>query len=368
MMGFISRAWDRFRGTGDAAVTIPPMDGVFRPNRAIEDAFAVIATDRPDNLAFDGVQVLFTRGKTVQGFAPGAVAEGVRQIDEFDSDIRCLAAHPVAGLVAGLERGALLVKPRRGDSYELMEFGGRRALCPVAVSFLDERTVYVCLGSQQTTPGQWKRDLMSRHVSGSVWKLDLAKRQAVCVADRLAYPNGVVALNDGSLIVSESWKHRLIRIAANGAVTVAMDDLPAYPGRIQKSADGESLWLSCFAPRRQLVEFVLRERDYCERMMKEIEPLFWLAPSLHAPRSHLETIQVGGIRHLGELKPWSPTQSYGLVLEFDARLRPVRSFHSRADGKRHGVTSCLAAGAHVYLASQGGDVILDLNRTQGAAA
>ena len=64
-------------------------------------------------------------------------------------------------------------------------------------------------------------------------------------------------------------------------------DLPGYPGRIVRSAAG-GYWLTVFAPRSQLIEFVLRERTYRERMMREIDEEFWVAPSLHPARDYRE--------------------------------------------------------------------------------
>ena len=60
-----------------------------------------------------------------------------------------------------------------------------------------------------------------------------------------------------------------------------MPTCPAYPGRIAPAADG--YWLALFAPRSQLVEFVLREPAYRKRMMAEVPQPFWIAPTLQRP-------------------------------------------------------------------------------------
>ena len=51
---------------------------------------------------------------------------------------------------------------------------------------------------------------------------------------------------------------------------------------------------------------------------------------------------------MGIHKPWSPSRSYGLVVKLDAQLRPVASFHSRANGRRHGVTAVAEVTAGGY--------------------
>ena len=102
-------------------------------------------------------------------------------------------------------------------------------------------------------------------------------------------------------------------------------DLPAYPGRIAPAADG--YWLALFAPRSQLVEFVLREPAYRKRMMAEVPQPFWVAPKLRSGRSFYESLQGGGVKHLGLLKPWAPTMSAGLCVKLDrgvpAALQPA---------------------------------------------
>ncbi len=73
----------------------------------------------------------------------------------------------------------------------------------------------------------------------------------------------------------------------------------------------------------------------------------------------------GALRTRGIFKPWSPTRSYGLLVKLDSRFRPVASFHSRADGQHHGVTSWLDLGDQILVASQGGKAILSLRPSTG---
>ena len=59
--------------------------------------------------------------------------------------------------------------------------------------------------------------------------------------------------------------------------------------------------------------------------------------------------------------PWSPSRSYGLVARLDREMRLVESFHSRANGRRHGVTSVIATGSRALVAARGGGVILAID-------
>src|SRR5690606_26340006 len=91
----------------------------------------------------------------------------------------------------------------------------------------------------------------------------------------------------------------------------------------------------------------------------EVDPEFWIAPALSSGRSFKEPLQAGGVIRLGVHKPWAPTRSYGLVVRLDEDAQPVWSLHSRANGKRHGITSTVETAQGLVAASRGrGEVIL----------
>ena len=124
-------------------------------------------------------------------------------------------------------------------------------------------------------------------------------------------------------------------------------------------------WLCLFAPRNRLIEFVLQESEYRRRMLEEIEPQFWIAPALSTHQSFLEPLQCGGVKTMGIGKPWAPSRSYGLLVRLGPDLQPVASFHSRANGRRHGLTSAIEAEGRLLAASKGGDAILALDAVAG---
>jgi hypothetical protein len=176
------------------------------------------------------------------------------------------------------------------------------------------------------------------------------------LAGGLAYPYGLLEEAD-AVIVSESWRCALTRIAPGGGRNApVLENLPAYPSRLSRGAD-KAIWLALFAPRSQLVEFVLREDGYRRRMIGEIDADYWIAPCLRAGGAPQEPTQQGGVRQLGVLKPWSPTRSYGLVARLDAAYRPNASLHSRANGRRHGVTSCLAIDGRLFFCAKGDGIV-----------
>lgn len=343
---------DAFLGRGDAAVTIPAMDGPLRANQRLDQGRVVLRVEAPDNLAVTDGTMLYTSGGAVF-----RLPEGV-PVATFDSDVSCLAADPGGALAVGLDDGRVLLHRPSGDT--LLQTGGA---CPTALAF-DGDSLLVAHGSARHPPSRWRHDLMERGASGSVWRAPLAGGAPSRLADKLAWPSGVMVLDD-AVVVSESWRHRLLRIAAR-STEAAVDDLPGYPGRLTLAAGGGA-WLCVFAPRTQLVEFVLRETAYRRRMMAEIEEAFWIAPALSSGRSFMEPLQGGGVKHMAALNPWAPTRSYGLVARLDASLTPVASWHSRAGGTFHGVTSAAEQDGALFVSAKGGGAIVALGPSDADA-
>ena len=356
MIAAVRRAFDNFAGRGEAAVTVPPMDGALRPNNAIETAAVIEHAEMPDNLVFDRGLVWYSTGNTLRTI-------GEARPRHYDAPITCAADGPGGMLAIGLEDGRVIIEQGGVKLGAIERVGDRRLVCPVALAF-DGDALLIAEGSRTHPPADWQRDVMERgshgRGSGSVWRVAL-NGDARCLADGLAWPYGLLVRRDGSILVAEAWRHRLLRLTRDGAGPVpVLSDLPGYPARMSDAGDGGT-WLAVFAPRSQLIEFVLRERGYRTRMMAEVPRDFWIAPALYSGRSFREPLQGGAVKQMGILKPWAPTRSYGLVLRLDAACQPVASLHSRADGTRHGITSVLADGARVLAASKGGNVIVALD-------
>lgn len=355
MSNVFSRIFDRFRGSGSAAITLPPMDGALRPNTRIDEAEEMAAVAAPDNIVLGAEGILLSSGERLLRLSP---AQDIETVWTASSEITCLAAHPSGVLAVGLAEGRIVLRGGVHDGRAFTELGDLPILSPSALAFADNKTLIVCLGSRDHRMSDWKVDLMTHGASGSVWKIDLAAGAATCMAKGLAFPYGALGAENGDVIVSESWRHRLLRISPDGKIGVVIEELPGYPARLARDGAGGDCWLSIFAPRTQLIEFVLREDEYRQRMVETIDPEYWIAPSLHHPQSYLEPMQGGSVKQLGELKPWAPSRSLGIVVRLDGNGHAVESLHSRADGMRHGVTSCLPVGDALLMTCKGGDIVV----------
>ena len=361
MMRALRDRFDAFWGRGSAAVTVPSMDGALRPNSLLDQAPALLSLREPDNLVDCAGDILFSSGAVVFGLEGSGAATREIQRYQFEKPVACLAGDASGALAIGMS-GEIALRGGARDGKSFRDLGGQPLLCPTAIAFEGADALIVSLGSASNHPDEWKRDLLQRNASGSVWRLDLETGAATPLAGGLGYPYGLLFAG-GDLRISEAWRHRVLSLKPGGAPRPLLEHLPGYPARMAPSADGGS-WLCVFAPRRQMVEFVLREKGYRERMMREVHPDYWMAPALSSGKSFLEPIQGGAVRHLGISKPWAPTRSYGLVVRLDASGSAVVSIHSRADGVRHGVTSCLELADRLLVASKGGGVIASVETAE----
>jgi hypothetical protein len=353
MIGGLVRALDSLFGRGEAAVTVPPLDGALRPNRLLDEAASRTALDGVDCLARQGDGLVASAGS--ETFLLGADGAWGRR-HGYRSAIACLASVGDEGIAVALADGEILVE---GGAFDGRRYrADARATCITAMVARGAE-LYVANGSAKNGLESWQRDLLERNASGSIWRIDLESGAARRVADGLAWPAGLAADTAG-LVFSEAWRHRLARIdpALPGAPEPLLADLPAYPGRIAPAEGG--YWLALFAPRSQLVEFVLREPAYSRRMMAEVPPPYWVAPNLRSGRSFYESLQGGGVKHLGLLKPWAPTMSAGLCVKLDRAFQPRSSLQSRADGRTHGVTSVAEHRGSVHVAARGDGVVVSL--------
>ncbi|MAY61085.1 MAG: strictosidine synthase [Rhizobiales bacterium] len=356
---FVATAAGRLMGgRGNSSITVPVMDGPLKPNDMLETAAAVLEEPGIDNLVMGANGLLASAGDRLLRLR-AAGADAPQTPASFNAEIMSLAAHPDAAVAIGLDGGGIRLLAADGTEQSLV--GGDKINCPTAMIFADANTLLVCNGSRTTGARDWPRDLLELGRSGSVLRVEVASGRVETIRRDLAYPAGLCLTPDGSLIVSEAWRHRLVRLPADGGAPVSvLDDLPAYPGRIVSAGNG-GYWLAAFAVRSQLQEFVLREHGYRKMMMAEVEPDYWIAPALASGLSFKEPLQAGGVIRLGIHKPWAPTRSYGLLIQLNDDFAPVASAHSRAGGSRHGVTSVLPVDGNVLVTARGAGVLMRMD-------
>jgi hypothetical protein len=199
---------------------------------------------------------------------------------------------------------------------------------------------------------------MSLGHSGRLLELDLTDGSAREIAGGLAHAFGTAAAGK-DVWVCESWAHRVVAYGEGKWGLPIVSRLPCYPSRLTPAANG-GYWLTAFTCRTQLVEFVLRQKAYRTRMMKEIDPRYWIAPALTSGNTFLEPLQGAHLKMRGIHKPWAPPRSYGLVMRLSRDGSIQYSLHSRVDGKNHGVVGAVECQGTLFVLAKGRRRILKL--------
>ena len=342
------RSWtDQLLGRGAAAITVPIFDGALKPNQILEQAETFAELEAPEDLATDGTSLFVADGACVLRYDDDT-ATAVAQVD---GRITGLAILPHGGLAVALDGTEIRVigGPNDGRTWSSVArkpLNSANAICATA-----DGRLLVTDGSQTQPYHRWCHDLMSLGHSGRLLELDLADGSAREIASGLAYAFGTISVGK-DVWVCESWAHRVLAYGDGKQALPVVSRLPCYPSRLAPAADG-GYWLTAFTARTQLVEFVLRQKAYRTRMMKEIDPRYWIAPALTSGNTFLEPLQGAHLKMRGIHKPWAPPRSYGLVMRLadDGLIR--YSLHSRVDGKNHGIVAAVECHGTLYALAKG---------------
>ena len=351
MIAAMRQFGDWILGRGEASITIPIFDGALKPNQILESAEIVAESEDTSDIAADRDGILVADGTRI--VRPG----GQGEVGRFDRPITALCALDDGGIAVALDGKEVRV---RGGALDGLASSGPASTpfnAANAISRLGDGRLAVTDGSLQQPFDHWVHDLMGRGGSGRLVVVDPKDGQARELARGLEYAFGACPMN-GDILVSESWRHRLVAVGG-GRPRPVLTRLPVYPSRLVP-ASGGGFWLTAFTARTQLVEFVLRENAYRRRMMKEIAPEHWIAPRLRSGESYLEPMQGAHLRTMGVLKPWAPPRSYGLVVRLSATGQPLYSLHSRVDGINHGVVAAAEFDGALYLLAKGPGRLLRL--------
>lgn len=344
-------------GRRDSALSIPIMDGALKPNNLLEAAPVFAERAGLEDLALG-----------VDGALHAAAANAVFRVSDrgdfeplesFDRDVTALAVGADGTLAVALGNEVRLGE-RRIDSAD-----GRALVAVNALHFRADGSLLISDASASHPCAEWRHDLMDKGRSGRLLQHDVHTGRTTTLATGLGHAFGVFADLQGRAIVSESWRHRLTGVAEGGASVPVVSGLPGYPARMAPALGG-GFWLSLFACRTQLVEFVLGEDAYRREMMRSIEPRHWVAPAFSSGADFLEPLQGGGVKQMGILKPWAPPRSYGLVVRIGDDFIPRYSMHSRVGGRHHGIVAVAQRGDELFALSKGAGRILRLSVEQAS--
>ncbi|MCK1746133.1 hypothetical protein IVA80_36570 [Bradyrhizobium sp. 139] len=345
---------NRFLGRGDATITVPSFDGALKPNQKLESAETLLTCETPEDLATDGRNLFIADGQRLMRLDGGSTSE----VQTFERPISALCALPGGGLAVALGGREVHLYANASAEQPSLTFADTAFNAINALALADDNTLIATDGSATCGVDDWARDLMELNRTGRVFRLDPGNKGVTLLTQGLGHAFGACAYGSG-VLVSESWRHRLVAMTPGAAPRTVLGHLPVYPSRLTKAAGG-GYWLTAFTARTQLIEFVLREPAYRRRMMAEIDPAYWVAPRLRSGVSFKEPMQGAHIKTMGVIKPWAPPRSYGLVVRLNADGQPLYSLHSRADGANHGIVAAIEMGDDLVLIAKGPGRVLRL--------
>jgi sugar lactone lactonase YvrE len=341
---------------------IPAMDGALSPNDRL-DAMRAVGDPIPgaDDVAEgnDGA-IYVSAGKQVFRLT-GEGYEHRSLFAEFKGNAGGLAFHPDGRLLVCVAGYGLSAIAPSGHQTWLTEAADRPVRCLTSVAVAEDGTIFMSDGTSAFLPQDWTHDLMAKNRRGRLLACGPGRETSRVLLQDLSYPNGLM-IRGKELWFTESWSHRVSRVATDGRSIgrplAVIGNLPGYPGRLTPASDG-GFWLTMFAVRTHLVEFVLREDEYREEMIRTIPPSLWVAPALSTSNHCHEPMQFGSIKALGIEKPWAPPRSYGLVVKIDEHGDAVESMHSRVGGRYHGITAAREVAQGLVIISKGsGRIVL----------
>jgi hypothetical protein len=326
------------------------LEGVLGPNNRLDEAEG-LKVETPEALcvAGDG-RLLFSADKTV--YSLRRWSEPPHPWRAFDTEVSALNSDP-SGLVAiGLANARLVVCDNDGQTR--IGWQAPAELRSVAdCTFLSEDELVVVdhgYGADQNVLSVAPWDEKPR---GSAF---LIKRSGApqTLTTGLHCPMGVTRDVRGDVIVTEFERARIV----DASRKVRQSGYPAYLGRLRKTSAGYVM--ACISRRDPLIEFLKTERNFVAEMKASIAPQHWISPRLSPEFSHDFPIELGATRLFGEIKPWAPSFSYGLLVELDNNLMPVSSAHSRANGTRHSIADVTEWNGQIIAVSKGSGEILNL--------
>lgn len=348
-----------------SSLSVPILDGAFKPNNLLEEAPVFAEHPELEDIAVGPDGELYAAcGQAVTKVSPDGEFTPVASFDQPVTAITVLSD----GALAVALGTRVIIDPGAAKSQTVSSVDGLALNAVTAIQESADGTVLICDGSATCAYPEWSRDLLERNSSGRLLGYERSLDKATTLAAGLGYAFGAHVDAQGRILVSESWRHQ-VSIVNGRRSTPAIPSLPGYPARIAPAVGG-GFWLTLFACRTQLVEFVLRENDYRRDMLRTVDPKYWVAPALSSGTDFREPLQAGGVKQMGILKPWAPPRSYGLVIRFGADLTLLFSLHSRVGGRHHGVVAVAQRGDELFVLSKGAGRILRLSvpRVEAIAA
>ena len=163
-------------------------------------------------------------------------------------------------------------------------------------------------------------EIMESRGTGRVLAYDPRTRQTRIIAKGLVFPNGVAMHPDGSILVNETGRYRVLKIdPETGRMTDWISNLPGFPDNINRGPDGTYL-LGLISPRSDWLDENAAKPDARKLAMR-------LPPSLRPKAEH-----------------------YGHIVQLNAKGDVLRTFQDPY-GAYHDATGAIVHDGYLYVTS-----------------
>lgn len=327
------------------------LEGMLGPNGRLDEA-AGIKADAPDALcvATEG-RLLFSSGSRVMSLA--AWGGKPQAWATFDAPVTALCQSSGGIVAVGLAGGRLAVLDASGKPVDGWTLPAGRVRSVVDCVFRSEVELLLVDCGYGEPDNLLALAAWDDAARGQVVALNRAGETRVIVGG-LHCPMGVSLDAQGGPLISLLERASIVDAAGK----VRQGGYLGYLGRLRQTPTGYAM--ACLSRRDPLIEFLKTEPAFVEEMKSKIAPRHWIAPRANPEFSHDFPIELGATRLFGEVKPWAPSFSYGLLIEMDADLMPTGSAQSRANGRRHAICDVAVWNGDLLAVSRASGEILNL--------
>lgn len=163
-------------------------------------------------------------------------------------------------------------------------------------------------------------EIMESRGTGRVLAYNLRTRQTTIIADGLVFPNGVAMHPDGSVLVNETGRYRVLKIdPENGRMTDWIANTPGFPDNINPGPEG-TYFLGLISPRSE-----------------------WLDTNAGKPSARKVAMRLPA-----SMRP--KAEHYGHIVQLDESGKVLRTFQD-PEGAYHDATGAIVHGDQMYVTS-----------------
>ena len=228
------------------------------------------------------------------------------------------------GLLSLTEDGTLKTLSNEVDGTPI-EYADDLDIAENGVIYFSDASAKFGAADNGTTMAASLLEIMESKGTGRVLAYDLRTRQTRTIARGLVFPNGVAMHPDGSVLVNETGRYRVIKIdPQTGRMTDWISNLPGFPDNINPGPalpNGEpSYLLGLISPRSD-----------------------WLDANAGKP-----AMRKFAMRLPPALRP--KAQHYGHIVQLDSKGKVLRSFQDPKGGY-HDATGAIVYDGYMYVTS-----------------